>query len=143
MEVSKDIVQDVFIKLWERDMKISSKVTMKPFMYVTVRNACINYIRQKNREEKRILDYAVLNSDSLFEYNVMEEDVSYKLFKAVDQLSPRSKEAILLTVQEYSNQEIATKMKVSINTVKTLKQRSYQRLRQAVIATICFLLLCI
>ena len=134
LEVSKDLVQDVFVKLWERDVKITSRLTVKSFLYVTVRNACLNYIRQKASEEKKIVEYSEIDSDSIFEYNMLEEDVCYRLYKAVDQLSPRSREAVLLTVREYSNHEIAEKMKISINTVKTLKQRSYRMLKQKLLA---------
>jgi RNA polymerase sigma-70 factor (ECF subfamily) len=141
MELSKDLVQDVFIKLWERDVEITSKTTVKSFLYTTVRNASLNYIRQQVLEEKKIRDYTLLESDSLFEYSVIEEDVSYKLYKAVDQLSLRSKEVVMLTVNEYSNPEIAEKMNISINTVKTLKQRSYRKLRRDLMTAIYLIFL--
>lgn len=141
IELSKDLVQDVFVKLWERDVKITSKLTMKSFLYVTVRNACLNYMRQNSLNEKRLQDYSELNSESLYEFNVLDEDVNYRLYRAVDRLSPRSREAILLAIQDYSNQEIAEKMEVTINTVKTLKQRAYRRLKQLAIAVLYLIIL--
>ena len=128
-EISKDIVQDVFVKLWERDTPIANGVTVKSFLYVTVRNACLNYLRQKAVEEKRIEEYSNSNFESLFEQSMLEEEVHHKLYKAVNQLSPRAKESILLTIKGYSNKEIAEEMKISVNSVKTLKQRSYRALK--------------
>jgi RNA polymerase sigma-70 factor (ECF subfamily) len=133
MEVSKDLVQDVFVKLWERNVKITSGQSVKSFLYVSVRNACLNYLRKQENESLYKKDYSELKSDSIFEYDMLEEDVCYRLYKAVDELSPRSRKAIMLTIQEYSNNEIAEIMKVSINTVKTLKQRSYRRLKHSLI----------
>ncbi len=133
LEVSKDLVQDVFVKLWERKVQIISGQTVKSFLYVSVRNACLNYIRNQANESLYKKDYLELRSDSIFEYDILEEDVCHRLYNAVDQLSPRSKKAIMLTIQEYSNNEIAAMMKVSINTVKTLKRRSYRRLKQNLI----------
>ena len=139
MDLSKDLVQGVFVKLWEKNVSITLDVTVKSFLYVTVRNACLNHIRQKMNEEKKIFDYVDVDSDSIFDYNMLEEDVFHKLYKAVDQLSPRYKEAILLTINEYSNKEIAEQMQISINSVKTLKQRSYKLLRLK-LATLILLL---
>ena len=140
LETSKDLVQDVFVKLWERDIKISSWCTVKSFLYVTVRNACLNYLRNQEYENKNKKDYSELESDSLFEYHMLEEDVCYRLYEEVNKLSPRSRQVVLLTVQEYSNREIAEKMNVSINTVKTLKQRSYRKLKQNLVSILILIL---
>jgi RNA polymerase sigma-70 factor (ECF subfamily) len=141
MEVSKDLVQDVFVKLWDKKVKVTSSMTVKSFLYVTVRNTCLNHLRKQSYQEERILDYSELDSDTVMENHMLEEDVTYKLYRAMEELSPRSKEAIMLTVLEYSNQEIAERMKVSVNTVKTLKQRSYKRLKQSLISVFLLFIL--
>jgi RNA polymerase sigma-70 factor (ECF subfamily) len=141
MEVSKDLVQDVFVKLWEKKVEVKSRITVKSFLYVTVRNTSLNHLRKQSSHEERFSDYSELEMDAVLESEMLEEDVTYRLYKAMEELSPRSKEAVLLTVLEYSNQEIAERMNVSVNTVKTLKQRSYRRLREDVISLLFMIML--
>jgi RNA polymerase sigma-70 factor (ECF subfamily) len=130
IEVSKDVVQEVFEKLWVNNIKITSETTIKSFLYVTVKNACLNYLRHKTKEEKNKNELLYENDDSFFEFTMLEEDIHYHLYKAINLLAPRSKECILLAIKGYSNQEIAEEMNISINSIKTLKQRSYKLLRE-------------
>lgn len=127
LNLAKDLVQDVFVKLWEKDIQITKEETIKSYLYVSVRNICLNHLRQKPKEEERISEYTDLD-DQLHE-DILEEDVHYKLYHAVNKLSLRNKESMLLTIRGYSNQEIAEEMKISVNSVKTLKQRAYRFLR--------------
>jgi len=129
MDIAKDLVQDVFIKLWEKDTPINPNQSVKALLYTAVRNACLNFLRQEAIEEKRLSVIISEDSDSLFEEAKLEEDVHAKLYRAINQLSSRSKESILLTIHGYSNQEIAEEMQISVNSVKTLKQRAYRLLR--------------
>jgi RNA polymerase sigma-70 factor (ECF subfamily) len=129
LDLAKDLVQDVFVKLWEKDVVITKEETIKSYLYVSVRNTCLNHLRQKAKEEKRILEYSNLDTEDKLHEDILEEDVHYKLYHAVNKLSSRNKESILLTIRGYSNLEIAEEMQISINSLKTLKQRSYRLLR--------------
>jgi RNA polymerase sigma-70 factor (ECF subfamily) len=132
MEVSKDLVQDVFVKLWEKEVMITNQQTVKALLYTTVRNACLNHLREQSQKEKQIQEYQHEDTDEFLEAAQLEEEVHYKLYKALNQLSERNKESVLLTIRGYSNQEIAEEMKISVNSVKTLKQRAYKLLRKMI-----------
>ena len=60
---------------------------------------------------------------------MIEEEVYSIVYKAIDELAPRSKKVILLSLQELSNGEIAEQLGISINSVRTLKQNAYKKLK--------------
>ncbi|HCD91643.1 MAG TPA: RNA polymerase sigma-70 factor, partial [Odoribacter splanchnicus] len=44
-----DIVQDVFIRLWEKKAEYDKIPDFRTFLYVAVRNLCYNYLRDKKK----------------------------------------------------------------------------------------------
>lgn len=61
--------------------------------------------------------------------NLIEQETYYLVYEAINQLAKQSKRIIFLSLRGYSNQEIADIMNISINTVRTLKQNAYKKLR--------------
>src|SRR5688572_13840235 len=47
-DIAKDIAQDVFIKLWDKRHEYDEVPSVKTFLYVLVKNACLNHIRNQN-----------------------------------------------------------------------------------------------
>ena len=46
-DVAEDIVQDVFVRIWENNLKISSDISLDSYLYVAVRNGCVSYVRRQ------------------------------------------------------------------------------------------------
>ena len=63
------------------------------------------------------------------ECDFIEEETYQLVHKAVEQLPKQSCKIIQLSLQGYSNQEIADQLNISINSVRTLKQSAYKKLR--------------
>lgn len=60
----------------------------------------------------------------------MEEEVHALIYETIKGLSVQSRRVVLMTMEGYSNPEIAEKLQISPNTVKTLKLRAYRTLRE-------------
>ena len=45
MEDAKDITQNVFVELWQRNMKFPTPLALKAYLYTTVHNACMNNLK--------------------------------------------------------------------------------------------------
>ena len=71
---AKDLAQDVFLKYWHKRNEYSSELAIKNFLYLSLRNTCLNYIRHDSIEKK----YAETLADDTFEE---ENGLSY-LIKA-------------------------------------------------------------
>ena len=57
-EVIEDLVQDVFIALLEKKMLFQSEVHLKNFLYLSIRNSCLNYIRSTRSKDRYIASLA-------------------------------------------------------------------------------------
>jgi RNA polymerase sigma-70 factor (ECF subfamily) len=129
--VAEDVVQDVFIRMLEMDMEaLESPVK---FLYASVRNGAIDYIRRNARLINSALTPDVMRDDSL--ESLMEEvehaENLTKLLHAIEQLPEQSREVVkLVCLSDCSYQEVASRLGISLSTVKTHMYRSFKRLRE-------------
>lgn len=129
-DAAEDIVQEVFIKLWNKREDYQKIPSLKTFLYVAVKNQCFNYIRDK----KTIVDYTcpeVLNREELFVNSVIEEETYRIIDDAVNALPVQSARIIKLSMDGKQNKEIAELLGISVNTVKTLKYNALSNLKRA------------
>lgn len=134
---AEDIVHDVFLKLWDRQVFLLPDNDLKRILYVAVRNACIDHLRRSNLEQEIIdnralqlkldeLDYFE-SSDELF----MRKDLLDILMKRVEELPERSREIFRLSyLKGMKAAEIADQLGVSVRTVENHLYRSLLYLRK-------------
>jgi len=126
-----DIVQEVFIRVWEKRKDFDSMYALRSFMYVSVRNACLNYNRDQLRVRRiQLSDHL---SDELEAEEcawVIEEEVHRKIRNEINQLPEAVKKVIELTLAEMSVAEIAGILKLSENTVRNQRARGKELLRK-------------
>lgn len=67
----------------------------------------------------------------LFMNTLLQEELYEYLYKVIETLPFRTKKIIKLTLNGYSNKEIAEALNISINTVKTLKKSGYKKLKES------------
>lgn len=128
---AEDIVQDVFVAVWEKKEKFLSYQSFRVFLYNSVRNTCLNRIKHRKVEEKYI-DYSLKNDNKTDEtdYELIEEEVYRRLFQTIDELPARCREIFLLHLDGKKNEEIASLLHLSILTVKTQKKRAMYVIRE-------------
>ena len=127
----KDIVQELFVSVWEKEEKFMSYASFRVFLYNAVRNTCLNRIKHKKVEEKYAA-YRQLHPENpeLDDYDIMEEEIYRGLFKTIDELPPRCKEIFLLHLDGKKNEEIAAQLKITLLTVKTQKKKALRYIRE-------------
>jgi RNA polymerase sigma-70 factor (family 1) len=129
---AEDIVQDCFIRLWNREAGVPGSVNWKAFLYQSVRNACLNALRH-TEVEKRYASREVAKSgtyeETLLDLIIRSELIG-KIHKALEKLPPGCRQVLKLAYFEsLKNEEIAESLGVSINTVKTQKARGLKLLQ--------------
>lgn len=128
-EVAKDIVQDVFFKLWSAPHKYIQTNNLRFYLYRSVQNQCINYIRNKKVEENYRSKVDLVSED--FFYNVLlEEEIFIRLRKAIEELPEKYRKVIDCNLDGLSDQEIATRLDITIDAVKQQKKRAKEQLRK-------------
>ncbi len=140
----EDLVQDVFVGLWEKENTFPDEISLKVYLYKTVRNKCYNVIKHnkvKNKYAENIVQS--LEDDNLFLKQILEEEIVRQLYHAIEVLPLRKKEIIKLSLKGLKNTEIAEELQIKLQTVKTLKSQSYKILREQFqeLSTIIYFLL--
>jgi len=128
--ISKDIVQEVFVKFWHNISQIDIRISLKSYLYTTVRNHSVNYLNRNMVLDNRIHDQISYENTSHAEYSMLSQDVYCNIHKAIKDLPKKSQEVIWLSMNGLSIAEIQEELKVSKNTVKTHKKRAYTTLRE-------------
>lgn len=138
-----DIVQQSFTKLWEFRAQLSVEINLKNYLYSMTKNQILNQIRNDNNA--LLHNYKIAQENSEYEENLIEnlekKELTDILFKAIEQLPEQKKTVCLYKLEEKcSNQEIAEKMNISINTVKTHYAQSLKLLRNHIEKMLIFIL---
>ena len=124
----EDIVQEAFISFWHKKADFSNLNAVKSYLYTTVRNKCLNAIRDDMARQKKLENSP--QSESEFEHYVIEEETFNQLYNEIKGLPPASQQIMLLALNGLKNQEIADELDISQNTVKTQKKIAYSKLKQ-------------
>lgn len=127
-DLAADVAQECFIQLWHSQIEFTSIEKMQGFLYTVARNIALNHLKHK----RVVGEWMVKNSSEelLFTRDNWIEHETYRfIYEDINQLAGKSRKIILYSLEGYSNQEIAEMMGVSINTIRTLKQNAYKKLR--------------
>lgn len=129
---AEDVVQQVFVSLWEKNPELEWSMELKPFLYRSVRNAALNHIRQ---EEVRRRFYAFLEEQQA-EYEdegewEEREKMYQKLDEAIAALPEQMREVFLLSrFSGKTSAEIAEQLGLSVRTVENQIYRAMKALRE-------------
>lgn len=143
---AEDIVQDLFVTIWEKQERFLSYGGFRVFLYNSVRNTCLNNLKHQKVEEKYV-NYCLEHPEESDEYHfeMMREEIFRRLFQTIDELPPRCREVFLLHLEGKKNEEIATELKISLLTVKTQNKKAvrYIKLRMGRFFFFLFCLPCL
>ena len=136
-ELVKEIVNDVFLKIWDKRSEIDIQCGIKPYLFRCVHNACLDHLRlkrnlrqyQKTDITDKISELADPDEEYIFQQIALkrlENDVSM----SIDQLPDKCREIFILSRYELlSYTEISERLNISVNTVKTQISRALDILR--------------
>jgi RNA polymerase sigma-70 factor (family 1) len=119
-EAAEDLLQDVFVALWENRKKIDSNKSVGGWLFVVSHNKAIKFLNKAVREKIHALEDAALTiaetSDN--EFGNLEYQ-SYLINKAIDNLPPKKREVFTLCKLEGKTYEEAARAAgISPHTVK-------------------------
>ena len=119
---TEEIVQEVFIKIWQSRDKINIYSSFEAFLFTVAHNTTVNLLKKRATEQK----YAehVKSLQHINEVYEITDEIHYKELRhkfqgLLNELSPRQREIFQLSRDEgLSHKEIAEKLGISTNTVK-------------------------
>lgn len=130
---AEDIVQECFFGLWENRGKIDLHKSVESLLFVSLRNRCLNYLKEHSRYSFNSLQEGVIANELQYLYQLdfndakeisLEEQLIEALKKAIEELPERKREILLKNkVEGLKQKEIAEELGISVKTVeKHLKE---------------------
>ncbi len=134
-EEAADVVQDVFLSLWNRRKELDIEGSLAAYLQTSVRYKAIHYI-EKNITRRDYLDLltdtAVNSLPASAEIQLQLKEVQQAIHDAVTRMPPKMQEVYQLSRQEYlSHKEIADRLGISTETVKKHIQHALQLIKIA------------
>lgn len=136
MDNAKDIVQEVLVSIWGSELYFSNSRELLSYLYKAVYHKSLTFIRNQ-KKRKEILDMIMVRENvseeceqDYFLLRVVQEEVMRLLYLHVEDLPSMRRKVIELSMNGFSNKEVADYLGISINTVKVQKNKSLKFLRE-------------
>jgi RNA polymerase sigma-70 factor (ECF subfamily) len=133
-ESVKDIVQDSFIKIWNKRSEFKTEESFKSYLYINIKNACLNQLKhEKVKDKYNIHQNHFSDKKEQFQDKIVQEEILLSINSIISELPKAAREVYLRSLEGLKNQEIAEDLDISINTVKSQKKRSAEIVKNKVL----------
>ena len=136
-QIAEDIVQEVFVTIWEKRNELDRHKSFKSFLFSIAYNETISVLRKKKTEntyiekvQEKIAESKVLNTPDLeMEYHEIKNHVN----DVIESMPERRREIFLLSRNEgLTYTEIANKLDISKNTVENQMVSALKTIREKI-----------
>jgi len=126
-----DLVENLFVTLWEKQIKFESLDHMRAFMYRSAGNAGKNYLQlHQNSKRESLEDPDILETESHLT-EMLKTEVIAELMRAINGLPSQCGKVISMAyIEGLSNSEIAVQLGINEQSVKNTKHRGLKILKQ-------------
>lgn len=130
-EEAEDIVQFMFLKLWDKRETLDIKKTVRSYLFRSVYHRCINHL-----EHKTIVRNHQRNSKSIpalhtQQPEVFPDELEESVRRAIDRLPPKCRTIFILSrYEELTYAEIAKRLNISVNTIQNQICKALRILRE-------------
>ncbi|WP_185968844.1 RNA polymerase sigma-70 factor [Carboxylicivirga sp. M1479] len=128
---AEDLVQDVFVHIWEKDLQIREPEKLPAYMYSMVRTRCLNQIRgnkvrQQYVHHEKDKDYW----EDDVQHAIIKAEVFKELSESLEQLPEKTREIFELSyLTQLREKEIADRLGITVDMVKAHKKKARGILR--------------
>ena len=141
---AEDAIQWLFLRLWENRQLLNEQMSLKSYLFTSLKNHILNLLRDGKREalrQEQFLREKEETEDSSVLQQLDEEEVRQRLTAAISTLSPQKRRICELKLEgTLSNAEIAELLQISVNTVKFQYNQIIKELRSRISPTVLLFL---
>lgn len=117
--LAEDIIQEVFIKIWEEKIRIRIIKSVKSYLYKSVRNKCLDKLKSEHIRSVHTKSFFEEKNKIVDSVEIEYEEFRYHLSECVEKLPPRCKNVYTCSrFQNMKQEKIASEMGISLKTVK-------------------------
>ena len=132
-EEAEEIVQDVFVKFWDKCSELAPDSSIKSYLYRSVHNTCLNHIKHKKVKDA-YKQHVIHHMEHTFELSWEQKDpeaMRVEILDEIDNLPPRCSEIFKLSrLEGLKYQEIADHLGISVKTVEVQMGKALRVLRE-------------
>jgi RNA polymerase sigma-70 factor (family 1) len=141
-EDAENIVHDIFLELWEKQLDFTSLVNLNGFLFMMLKNRCIDFLRRKTIEQQvvdeiqseyiRTLKLKSESLEALDNQFLNETDIDAVIQNAIDSLPEKCRQIFVMNKIEGKKQKvIAQELNISVHTVESQMAIAYKKLKEA------------
>jgi RNA polymerase sigma-70 factor (ECF subfamily) len=140
-EIAEEVVQDVFLKIWEQQGRLSLIGSLKSYLFATVRNQCLDYLKHLQVVHKFNIYYTHLlkEAEDLYIFSqesgdsiMIADELEKSVYEAIESLPEKCRKIFKMSrFDGLKNQQIAEKLGVTLNTVQKQISIALEKLRSA------------
>lgn len=132
LDSARDITQKVFINLWEKKDQIDPDKSIRSYLFTSVRNRCLNHIRDQKKYRSNVLDVEINDYEFGFEEDHMAvEELRTRIDNALSTLSPKCREVFEMSrYKSMKYKDIAEELDVSVKTVEAHMSKALKTLKE-------------
>lgn len=141
VELAEDALQDIFFKIWDKRHAKDKNTPFRNFLFTIAKNHLLNILKSQ-RYHENVEDYAnnIVDDPSDKEIKILKEKRLDDVQQAIRELSPQKQRVIEMKLYNSStNQEVADRLSISVNTVKSLYTSALHDLRR-ILTSLLFLI---
>ena len=143
-DTAKEIAHNVFLNLWEKKEKIDTSSSLKSYLFTSVHNRCLNYIRDQKKFDRDESHFERLDSTEFTDASDLleEQELEQRIYDALQALPEKCREVFTLNRFEgLKYTEIAEKLGISVKTVESQMSKALKILREKLIDYLTILIL--
>lgn len=129
-DMAEEVVQDVFVKIWEKRSFIEVKGSLTAYFNMAIKNTCLNYLKHKRVEVVFTQNYLQQQKDEVSPLDNIDE-LTEKIKQAIEKLPPQRKKIFLMSRYDgLKYYEIANTLNLSVKTVEAQMGLALKQLRE-------------
>lgn len=132
IDIAREIVQEVFARLWEKRESIDTGSNPKSYLGTAVRNRCLNHIRDNRKFSPGMLELEGLGDEHQYvqQDELVTEELKQKIKEATEALPEKCREIFLLNrMENMKYQQIADELDISVKTVEAQMSKALKIMR--------------
>lgn len=137
LEVSRDLVQDLFLSIYDSRQQLSIRTSLRSYLYRAVKNRCLNHLKHLSIGKKytETIIPEVQARDPGLEEEIDAIEMEARIFETVSGLPARCRQIFNMSrIDGKRNTEIARELNLSVRTVETQISKALRSLRDSLLS---------
>jgi RNA polymerase sigma-70 factor (family 1) len=133
VSLSEDLVQEIFLKLWQHKEKLKGIENFNSYFYMIMKNLIIDFFKVQEKERANLKELSYIMKIEVSGDLLIVKETEKLIDEAIEKL-PRQQKMVYQLLREHAwkREKIATTLKLSPNTVKVHMQKALKSLKENV-----------